>query len=53
MKETQEVLLAAIELAEKMEEIIANRELAGKEGAVIETLKAAYDNSSLCDLSII
>lgn len=53
MKETQEVLLAAIELAEKMEEIIANRELAGKEGAVIETLKAAYDNSRLCELSII
>ncbi|QII37857.1 hypothetical protein G3M83_09175 [Rouxiella badensis] len=45
MKKTQEVLLAAVEVAEKIEEIIEARGLSGQEGAVIEALRAAYENS--------
>ncbi|MFE4125388.1 hypothetical protein ACFX4S_08875 [Kosakonia sp. YIM B13605] len=45
MAETKEVLLAAAEVAEKVEEIIVAYGLSGQEGAVIEALKAAYENS--------
>ncbi|PKB89983.1 hypothetical protein A8A01_10085 [Ewingella americana] len=45
MKKTQEVLLAAVEVAEKIEEIIEARGLSGQEGAVIEALMAAYEDS--------
>ncbi|EKN3942133.1 hypothetical protein NUF46_003937 [Yersinia enterocolitica] len=45
METTQSVLLAACEAAEKIDEIIKSRGLAGHESAVLEALKAAYDNS--------
>lgn len=52
MKETKEVLLAAAEVAEKLEEIIFAHGLSGKEDAVIEALKAAHANSRLSEFSI-
>ncbi|HHJ0103643.1 TPA: hypothetical protein ACQD72_001651 [Yersinia enterocolitica] len=45
METTQSVLLAACEAAEKVDEIIKSRGLVGHESAVLEALKAAYDNS--------
>lgn len=47
MNTTKEVLLAAVEAAEKIEKVINNRGLQGKEGAVIEAVKAAYEHSRL------
>ncbi|HDL8284445.1 TPA: hypothetical protein PXQ99_001204 [Yersinia enterocolitica] len=45
METTQRVLLAACEAAEKIDEIIKSRGLAGHESAVLEALKAAYVSS--------
>ncbi|MGJ0580718.1 hypothetical protein ACR71G_22435 [Xenorhabdus bovienii] len=45
MKKTQEILLAATELAEKMEEILEARGLNKEKEAVIEALKAALNCS--------
>lgn len=45
MKETQKVLLAACEVAEKIESVIFERGMAGQELAIINAVKAAFEGS--------
>ncbi|HDL6873050.1 TPA: hypothetical protein PXL76_001047 [Yersinia enterocolitica] len=45
METTQRVLFASWEAAEKIDVIIKSRGLVGQELAVLEALKAAYENS--------